>query len=310
MSESDPAAAAIAEMAAKLIGGTPVVHACQRMSSGYSNANYRLETSAGVFLLRSCSGRDTTDVEFELDVLDWLKGHAFPCAAALRFGGGERWVAADEGATVVLLEWLEGAEPVPNRAVVTNIARALGEFHRLPPPPGGWWRRENPNGREVAEKLIGSLESEDGELFRFFVGEFQEMRDRLKEPLPRGLIHGDLFTDNTLFQGDSLVALLDFEDACEDVLLFDVAMTIHGFCFPGEQWRPDLASELLGAYQEQRALTDRERALLPTYLCWCPLALLGWHLRQLLRRPHADNEQRGAELARRVARMKEANWPA
>ena len=210
---------------------------------------------------------------------------------------------------MVMLEWLDGCEPLSDMATVTTIARTLGDLHQLPPPPGRWWRRENPNGREAAARLVELITPGDPACFQFFLEEFGLLRDRLGEPLPGGLIHGDVFTDNTLFRDNQLVAILDFEDACADVFLFDVAMTIHGFCFPEEQWRPDLAEAFLAAYIERRALTDSECELLPTYLRWCPLAIMGWHLHQLRRRADRGNGRRAAQLARRIETMRDSNWP-
>jgi Ser/Thr protein kinase RdoA (MazF antagonist) len=92
---------------------------------------------------------------------------------------------------------------------------------------------------------VKSIKPDDSVHFQFFLEEFKRSKLRLDEPLPRGLIHSDFFTDNTLFRDGEVVAILDFEDACEDVFLFDVTMAIHGFCFPAEDWRPDLAQVFL-----------------------------------------------------------------
>ena len=299
----------IATAAASRMENLPTVLSCQRMSSGFSNSNYRLETSNGLFLLRECTGRDRAGVEYELNVLDWLCAHNFPTSATIRFSDDERWISGPGGSLLVLLEWLDGSEPLSGQVSVGTIARALGDLHQLPPPSGGWWRRENPNGREAAARLVKSITPDDPVHFQFFLEEFERLRLRLGEPLPGGLIHGDVFTDNTLFRDGELVAILDFEDACEDVFLFDVAMTIHGFCFPAEHWRPDLAQVFLDVYNESRPLTDSERELLPTYLRWCPLAMMGWHLKQLHRKPAGGNERRVAELARRIETLREASWP-
>ena len=83
----------LAETVASRIDGSPSVVSCERMSSGYSNANYRLETSAGAFLLRHRINQDQSEVEQELDILDWLRSAAFPAPAAIRFTGGDRWIA-------------------------------------------------------------------------------------------------------------------------------------------------------------------------------------------------------------------------
>ena len=81
------------------------------MPSGFANANYRLETSAGVVLLRHRPVQDRAEVLFELDVLEWLGTQGFPAPAALRFDAGDRWIAGPDDTYLVLLEWLEGAEP-------------------------------------------------------------------------------------------------------------------------------------------------------------------------------------------------------
>ncbi len=298
----------IAELAAARMAGSPAVVSCRRMPSGFANANYRLETSAGVVLLRHRTVQDRAEVLFELDVLEWLGTQGFPAPAALRFDAGDRWIAGPDDTYLVLLEWLEGAEPELQSSTVTTIARALGDLHRLPSPSGDWWRRKNPYGQLAVAPLAESTGDDLPEHFAFFAEEFALLRDRLGAPLPVGFIHGDLFPDNTLFRGEELVAILDFEAACEDALLFDVAMAIHGFCFPDEQWSPELADAFVGAYSERRPLDEAEREALPTYLRWCPLAMMGWHLQELIRRPDEGNERRAAEFARRITTMREENW--
>lgn len=49
--------------------------------------------------------------------------------------------------------------------------------------------------------------------------------------LPRGIVHGDLFRDNVRWEGDTLLALLDWESASSGVLLFDVAVVLLAWCW-------------------------------------------------------------------------------
>ncbi len=285
--------------------GSPNLVGCERMSSGYSNANYRMETDRGVFLLRHCMDQRRSEVEYEIRVLDWLRAHGFPAPAALRFSGGNGWLVRPDGTHLMVLEWLDGSEPAPVRQNVITIARALGDLHCLPPPAGDWWRRENPLGGPLATDLLESKDPDVSPLHQCFIEEFCRLRDGLAVPLPRGFIHGDVFPDNTLFNGDELVAILDFECSCEEALLFDVAMTIHGFCFVEEEWNSGLADALIAAYAERRPLSPAEQEALPTYLQWCALAMMGWHVRQRIRRPSEANEKRASDFARRLAVLKE-----
>jgi Ser/Thr protein kinase RdoA (MazF antagonist) len=71
-----------------------------------------------------------------------------------------------------------------------------------------------------------------------------------------GIIHGDLFRDNVLWQADRVVAVLDFEQASSGSLPYDVAVAINDWCWPGER---DL--ELDGA--RAHALAAAHRAASP-----------------------------------------------
>lgn len=83
-----------------------------------------------------------------------------------------------------------------------------------------------------------------------------------------GLIHGDLFRDNVLWDGGRLVAILDFEQASAGSLVYDLAVVLNDWCWrrgaadaPGPA--PALAAAVLAGYQDVRPLTAADRAALP-----------------------------------------------
>jgi len=175
----------ITQLAARHIDGSPALLSCRRMPCGYTNANYRLDTSAGVFLLRHCLLQARAEVEYELNVLDHLRSHHFPVPAPLRFAGGKRWIEGPAGTHLVLLEWLEGIHPQPDRSNVATIAGTLARLHQLPPPAGDWWPRENPLGIRAVTRLAEELGPRPTGMFRFFVEEFAQLRERVAIPSPR-----------------------------------------------------------------------------------------------------------------------------
>jgi homoserine kinase type II len=86
------------------------------------------------------------------------------------------------------------------------------------------------------------------------------------DDLPRGIIHGDLFRDNTLFAGDMLTGVIDFYHACEDFLVQDLAIAINDWCRdPGGQIDRGLVTALKSGYESVRQLTDTEAAWLPVF---------------------------------------------
>lgn len=50
-----------------------------------------------------------------------------------------------------------------------------------------------------------------------------------------GIIHGDLFMDNALFEGGSLSCVIDFTQACNGDFLFDLAVTSLSWCDSDEK---------------------------------------------------------------------------
>ncbi len=55
------------------------------------------------------------------------------------------------------------------------------------------------------------------------------------QQLPKGILHSDIFPDNALFEGEDLVAIIDWEEICYGELLIDIAMTVVGCCYPPDK---------------------------------------------------------------------------
>jgi homoserine kinase type II len=74
-----------------------------------------------------------------------------------------------------------------------------------------------------------------------------------------GIIHGDLFRDNVLWDGEEIVAILDFEQASGGSLAYDLAVCINDWCWTGQP-RLDLAADCstaMGAITRYRGRSRR-----------------------------------------------------
>lgn len=77
--------------------------------------------------------------------------------------------------------------------------------------------------------------------------------------LPRGMIHGDLFRDNVLFNERGITGVLDFHHAAAGFWLFDLAVIANDWCTDAQgQLDPDRAQALLKSYHKIRQLQDQE----------------------------------------------------
>ena len=99
-------------------------------------------------------------------------------------------------------------------------------------------------------------------------------------PLPRGVIHADIFPDNVFFIDDTLTGVIDFYFACEDFFAYDLAICLNAWCFEGKnEFNITKAQCLMNAYHGKRLLTGEEMKHLP-------LLARGAAVRFLLTRAH------------------------
>ena len=93
--------------------------------------------------------------------------------------------------------------------------------------------------------------------------------------LSEGIVHNDLFRDNTLFEGDSLTAVIDFYNASSGYLLLDVAIVVNDWCSEADgSLDMELCQALLDAYASIRPFSEQEKTHWNTFLRICALPFL------------------------------------
>ncbi len=178
----------------------------------------------------------------------------------------------------------EGVHPILDngRSAVTGqycaaIGDFLGRMHRQ--STMFTEHHDNPYGlawaMSTAEALGPRLSREDRLLIDEQLTRQQHLRVQSSEhsnAMPTGPIHADLFRDNALFDGDRLSAVIDFQSACIDWLLLDVAIAVNDWA-SGVDGEIDtlLADALLNAYARQRRFTRLEREYWPDVLCFAAM---------------------------------------
>ncbi len=280
------------------------------LSSGYSNENYRVETEKGAFLYRVCKKQGLDLVRRELDILDALAETRFPAAYPIRGKDGGRINPTEEG-PVVIFQFIEGREPDLNPETAAEIARAVARLNAF--PHFERFRLKNELDIEACIQLIDSFDDapcQYPEIFDYFADQTDYLREPISIPAPEGLIHGDIFPDNTIFKGNRLAAVIDFENACTDKLIYDVGMTINGFCFPDNKLSLDLLAIFINAYTHVRPLSSLEFDLLPCYMQMGAHAMILWHLKyDLLNQPDERQLARVHEHMARVKALRETRLP-
>ena len=270
---------------------------------GYSNFNARLDTDRGTYVLRRYTEQPTEKIAHELRLIDWLDAQGLPVVPPLRDPGGRARCTPDRehSATWVVFPFVDGEEPEPLPTTAREMGKLAARLHQLPERPSKDEDRENLLSVRITLTIADSLRGTDTNSARHFLQMMDLLAPEvLDSSLPRGLVHGDLFPDNTIFREGNLVAVLDWEEACVDHFLFDLAMTMHGFCYLAEEWSPELARSFLSGYESGRSLAPDERESLPLFLRWTPLAMAGWHLRRYSLTPSLRQGERIDQLLKRA----------
>src|SRR5690606_20875928 len=126
------------------------------------------------------------------------------------------------GKRALILPRAKGGHPDP---VTADHCAAIGGFMAQAHVAGQAFPHHLANSRgqgwlaAAADALAAHLPAADQDLLEDQLRTYRALLDG--PPLPVGAIHGDLFTDNCLFVGSTLRAVIDFYNACTDWLLLD-----------------------------------------------------------------------------------------
>ncbi|RTQ98938.1 homoserine kinase [Halomonas nitroreducens] len=229
--------------------------------AGTENSTFFVTTDRRELVLTLFEQGEHEELPFFVELLDYLDEHRLPVPGPLHDRDGVALHSlADKPA--LLFPRLPGKHPRdPNLAQCRALGDALGRMHRVSQHfPGN-----RPNPRDLHwllpmhHKVLVYLSPEDQTLMKDEVEIYQGFFDEAPE-LPQGAIHGDLFRDNTLFDGDRLGGLIDFYNGCTGDLLFDLAIVINDWATePDGRLDPARYDAILGAYQARRPLVPAER---------------------------------------------------
>ena len=274
----------LAHIVAQYPIGTPLK--LEEVPGGFGNSNFKLTTTKGAFLLKVCDEKEPTELQMQISLLQHLSEHAYPTVYPILTKDGSP-VTHETVGSVMLYPFLHGKQPQSSPRTLEQLGEALSELHRIPPIDG------LPRFAMGVSQMMPFFKEVQGTPFAThpFVASLKSqlasMEPQLNAPLPMGLLHGDLFLDNTLFNGDQMVAILDFEEGCYDVLLIDVGMTLIGCCYtPEHALNLNAAHRFLDAYNAVRPLTESEWEHLDCFVHYAALSIAFWRFRQFnIRRP-------------------------
>ena len=253
---------------------------CEAASHGIENSNYFVTTHKGgserdwvLTLLERPSHAGSGYVP----LLDLCRAAGLPVAPVVRNAAGET-TATWLGKRAMLAPKLPGAHiDTPTTGQLETLGRLIAEFHRATARPHfevAPYPRDQRWLRDRAASIRGRMAYTDERLVFDCVERVNGMLDRrdIRE-LPSGIVHGDLFRDNLLFDGAELTGLLDFHHAARGYLVYDLAVAANDWCNrPGGALDRERTAALTAAYHRVRPLTVLEKGFFPGFLLYAALA--------------------------------------
>jgi homoserine kinase type II len=240
------------------------------IAGGIENTNYFFTTRQGRYVLTLFERLSRPELGFYLDLMDHLAGHGIPCPKPVA-ARDHTCLGTLNGKPAAVLSYLPGHSVArPSPAHCATLGALLAKTHLAAASFGR--RLDNPRGRRwwtgTARQLMPGLAPDQQALLAEEL-RFQALH-RL-EDLPQGLVHGDAFRDNVLFDGSQDDAptggLIDFYFAGNEALLFDLAVAANDWCTDeADELDPVRTRALLASYHAVRPLAPCEQIAWPAML--------------------------------------------
>lgn len=228
------------------------------LEKGYANKKFFVQTTAGPCVYK-IHHKPTQNALNELTIIREIASRIpVPPLYSTKQGA---YLDRFNGA---LYQFMGGDEPLPSMEISGHIGFILGCLHTL----------------TVCSQQRTPLDYDSVNFDASFAQPYKERKRHLEhfEVFPSGLIHGDLFPANVLFSDSKLVALLDFEEAGQGPLVYDIGMTANGFCFVDNSFVPSFFDSFIQNYERCRSLTLEERAILPQAMFAAAYDTGLWHV--------------------------------
>jgi homoserine kinase type II len=141
--------------------------------------------------------------------------------------------------------------------------------------------------REVRRQMPSHLK----QIVRVLDDEFSYLENYLDNNLPKGIIHGDLFSDNVKFKGNRLVGVVDFEAACRGKLIYDLATAVNALCFHDGNYKIERFDALIAGYESLRPLSLPEWDSFPNELRFSALRFTVTRIKDFFLRKTDDTQR-------------------
>ena len=199
------------------------------IQAGITNTNYFVDTSRGRYVLTIVEHESASDVEWFMQLLDYLYDSNIPCAKPLKSDAGF-YTETLSGKPATLVNCLAGTDKTQvNSADCHALGEQMAHMHMAcrnyisdrTDSRGARWR-EN-----TGKQVLSHLNPQEAKLLK---QELALQSAAILDTLPQSIIHADLFRDNVLFENNRISGIIDVYYACNGCMLYDIAIAYNDWC--------------------------------------------------------------------------------
>ena len=236
------------------------------IKKGIENTNYLLKTKNKKFILTLFEKRvQKKELPFFMNLMDKLNKDKINCPEPQRNKKGG-FLVKIKSKTASIVSFVEGKDKLklsPKNCY--EIGKNIAKLHKVSKKVKLY--RKNSLSLKDWPKLLNKIGNKSKvispNLNDLMKNSFLQIKNKWPKNLPYGIIHADLFIDNIFFKKNKFHGYIDFYFACNDFLMYEIAICINALCFDKKNnkfiFNKKKSTNLIKGYSKIRRLSDKER---------------------------------------------------
>jgi len=236
------------------------------IKKGIENTNYFLKTKDKKFILTIFEKRvQAKDLPFFMNLMDKLNNYKINCPEPQK-NKKRSFLLKIKNKSASIVSFVEGKDkfklkPKDCYEIGKNIAKLHKTSKKIK-----LYRRNSMSLKEwpkLLNKIGNKYKIINPNLNILMKNSLLEIKNKWPKKLPHGIIHGDLFIDNIFFKNNKFYGYIDFYFACNDFLMYEIAICINALCFDKKNkkflFNKIKSKNLLKGYSKIRKFSKNEK---------------------------------------------------
>jgi len=236
------------------------------IEEGIENTNYFLIVDDKKYILTIYEKRvKEKDLPFFSQLMSSLNEAGFKCPVPI-VGNNKKTIINYKNKNLMIVSFLEGkAKNILSPDDCKSVGQEVAKMHEI--TKNFKIHRENNLSIASWRKIFDQVKDRCVEIHKdlplLIETNLKDVEKNWPKDLPRGIIHGDLFSDNIFFKDNNFSGIIDFYFSCNDFYALELAICLNALCFDGPKnnltFNITKAISFVNGYSQLRRFNDEEK---------------------------------------------------